>query len=387
MRLSKFIEGNIESILTEWECFARSLGTVADGMSKIALRDHAGLILLTVAKDIESAQTESERDSKSRGLQISAAASETFASIHGALRHRDGFDLVQVAAEYRALRATVLRLWKSHVDPEAVGVLEQVTRFNESIDQSLAESIKAYSERVDDSRDTFLAVLGHDLRGPLSTISACLDILGREGATPAQIAKAARIGTRGIAVTEELIDELLEYTRTRLGKGIEVNPKPVDLSAWCRETFDEICAAHPNRAMTANIASNIHLSVDAPRIRQVLDNLLRNALQHGDPAYPVELVVRQHRNQAELAVRNQGVPIPSKALQVIFNPLVQIASEKQGVKQPASSLGLGLFIAREIATGHGGTIAVKSSAERGTIFTVRLPLEHRAGPPRASAGN
>lgn len=379
MRLSRFIEGNIESILTEWECFARSFGTVTDGMSKIALRDHAELILLTVAKDIESAQTETERDSKSRGLQISAVASETFAAIHGTLRHRDGFDLVQVAAEYRALRATVLRLWKSHVDPKAVGVLEQVTRFNESIDQSLAESIKAYSERVDDSRDTFLAVLGHDLRGPLGTISGCLDILGREGATPAQIAKATRIGKRGIAVTKELIDELLEYTRTRLGKGIEVDPKPVDLSAWCRETFDEITAANPNRAMTANIASNIHLSVDAPRIRQVLDNLLRNALQHGDPAFPVELVVRQHRNQAELAVRNQGVPIPPKALQVIFNPLVQIASEKYGVKLPSSSLGLGLFIAREIATGHGGTIAVKSSAEKGTIFTVRLPLERPIG--------
>ncbi len=386
MRLSSFIRGNIESVLTEWECFARSFGTVTDGMSKIALRDHAELILLTVAKDIESAQTEAERDSKSKGLEISAVASETFAAIHGALRHLDGFDLVQVAAEYRALRAAVLRLWKSHVDPEAVGVLEQVMRFNESIDQSLAESIKSYSERVDNSRDTFLAVLGHDLRGPLSTISACLHILGREGSTPAQIAKATRIGKRGIAVTKELIDELLEYTRTRLGKGIEVNPKPVDLSAWCRETFDEITAANPGRAMTANIAPNIHLSVDAPRIRQVLDNLLRNALQHGDPAFPVELVVRQHRNQAELAVRNQGVPIPSKALHVIFNPLVQIESEKQGVKQPSSSLGLGLFIAREIATGHGGTIAVKSSAEKGTIFTVRLPLERPVGPSRASAG-
>lgn len=387
MRLSRFIEGNIESILTEWERFARSLGAVTDNMSKIALRDHAELILLTVAKDIESAQTETERDSKSKGLQISAVASETFAAIHGALRHLDGFDLVQVAAEYRALRATVLRLWKSHVDPAAVGALEQVMRFNESIDQSLAESIKAYSERVDNSRDTFLAVLGHDLRGPLSTISACLDILGREGATPAQIAKATRIGKRGISVTKELIDELLEYTRTRLGKGIAIDPKPVDLSAWCRETFDEITAANPGRAMTAAIASNIHLSVDAPRIRQVLDNLLRNALQHGNPAFPVELVVRQHRNQAELAVRNHGVPIPPKALQVIFNPLVQIASEKQGVKQPSSSLGLGLFIAREIATGHGGTIAVKSSAEKGTIFTVRLPLERPLGAPRASAKN
>lgn len=378
MRLSRFIEGNIESILTEWECFARSLGTVTDGMSKIALRDHAELILLTIAKDMESAQTETERDSKSKGLQLPAVASETFATIHGALRHLDGFDLIQVAAEFRAIRATVLRLWKPHADPEAVGVLEQVMRFNEGIDQALAESVKAYSERVDNSRDTFLAVLGHDLRGPLSTISACLDILGREGATPAQSARAARIGKRGVAVTKELIDELLEYTRTRLGKGIEVDPKLVDLSAWCRETFDEITAANPGRAMTAKIASNIHMSVDVPRIRQVLDNLLRNALQHGDPAFPVELVVRQHRNQAELAVRNRGVPIPSKALQVIFNPLVQIASEAKGIKQPSSSLGLGLFIAREIATGHGGTIAVKSSAEKGTIFTLRLPLDRPA---------
>jgi signal transduction histidine kinase len=375
MRLSSFIEGNIERILAEWEAFARSLGPVADGLSKIALRDHAQLILLAVAKDIESVQTEAERDSKSKGQQTSEFASETFSSIHGALRQLDGFDLVQVAAEYRALRATVLRLWKSNVDPATGGVLEQVMRFNESIDQSLAEAIRAHSERVDNSRDTFLAVLGHDLRGPLSSISACLEVAGREEATPAQIAKATRIGKRGIAVTKELIDELLEYTRTRLGKGIEVDLKPVDFSEWCRETFDEITAANPNRTMTADIAPNIHLSVDAPRIRQVLCNLLQNALQHGDPAFSVELMVRQHRNQVELAVRNQGVPIPPKALHVIFNPLVQIPVEKDGVKQPSSSLGLGLFIAREIATGHGGTIAVKSSAQKGTVFMVKLPLE------------
>jgi signal transduction histidine kinase len=386
MRLSRFIEGNIESILAEWESFARSLGPVSDSMSKIALRDHAQLILLAVAKDIESEQTEAERDSKSKGQQNSVVASENFAAIHGALRQLDGFDLVQVAAEYRALRATVLRLWKPNVDPVAAGVLEQVMRFNESIDQSLAESIAAHSERVDNSRDTFLAVLGHDLRGPLSSIGACLAVAGREGATPAQIAKATRIGKRGVAVTKELIDELLEYTRTRLGKGIEVDPKPVNLSEWCRETFDEIAAANPDRALIANIASNIHLSVDAPRIRQVLDNLLRNALQHGDPAFPVELLVRLYKNQVELAVRNQGIPIPPKALQVIFNPLVQIPSEQKGMKQSSSSLGLGLFIVREIATGHGGTIAVKSSAQKGTIFAVRLPLERPIVPLSASAG-
>jgi signal transduction histidine kinase len=110
-------------------------------------------------------------------------------------------------------------------------------------------------------------------------------------------------------------------------------------------------------------------------MRQVLTNLLSNAVHHGDAAFPVVLVVTSDLEQVTMVVTNQGKPIPPDAMQVIFNPLVQVAAEaSEPHERPATSLGLGLYIAREIVGGHGGTIVVTSSAEAGTAFSVRLPV-------------
>ena len=378
MRLSQFIQENLESILIEWETFARSLFKSEEMPSTIILRDHARLILLAISKDIERAQSEAQREAKAKGIEDFRFVSDSSAATHGALRQLVGFDLGQLTAEYRTLRATVLKRWKVTLKVIDASILEEMTRFNESIDQALSESVVAYSERVSNSRDTFLAVLGHDLRGPLSAVRACLEITGRKNSTAAQIAAASQIGKRGVAATKDLITDLLEYTRSRLGKGIEVVPKPGDLSAVCQDTLDEIRAANPTRALTSKILSNVETEFDKPRIRQVLHNLLGNALQHGDPKFPVELSLRIHGKKIEVAVINQGEVIPPEALLVIFNPLVQAPKTNSGTdERPTTSLGLGLYIAREIASGHGGTISVKSSAHHGTIFTLRLPHKTR----------
>jgi len=147
-------------------------------MTTLALRDHATQILMAIAKDMRSRQTEVERYVKSQGLaEITEGASETSAATHGVLRQLVGFDLVQLAAEYRAVRATVLRLWSKELVTADATALEDVARFNEGVDQALAESIASYSDRVANSRDTFLAILGHDPRSPLSTIASSLYVL------------------------------------------------------------------------------------------------------------------------------------------------------------------------------------------------------------------
>jgi signal transduction histidine kinase len=183
MRLAQFITENLEELLVEWEAFALSL--LADGhhMTKLALRDHAKQILLAVAEDIESNQTELEQAYKSKGFVRIAEAAKTAAMTHGALRYLAGFDLRQLAAEYRALRASVLRLWLKRGGGGETA-LYQMTRFNEAIDQSLAESIASYSDEVAHSRDTFLAILGHDLRSPLSAIANSSLYLGMPGVLP-----------------------------------------------------------------------------------------------------------------------------------------------------------------------------------------------------------
>jgi signal transduction histidine kinase len=400
MRLSQFIKGNIEPILVEWEAFSRTMIPPAETMSVAELRDHARDILLAIAQDMDTAQSEHERQAKSLGQAeppANASLNESFSTIHGRLRQRSGFDVVQLGAEYRALRATVLRLWMptadavdtmNAVDGAATvnpGPLEEVVRFNEGIDQALAESLVSYAQLVAHSRDTFLAVLGHDLRNPLSALGSCVQILGLTD-EPIRKDKTLAIARRSISAIDEMVTNLLEYTRTRLGRGLEVSPQPGNFAAVCQQAFDEVCAAHPQRAFRCEIPEEVPLAFDASRMRQVLTNLLSNAVQHGIAAFPVDLVVQGHETgvageageageaDVTVVVRNQGTPIPPEAMQVIFNPLVQVAPlPSEPHERPSTSLGLGLFIAREIVTGHGGTIAVSSTAAEGTAFTVQLP--------------
>ncbi len=171
MSLSAFISNNVDAIVDEWESFAKTLLPTAGTMSRLELRDHCRDILLAAVADMQKRETESERATKSKGNAPQGMGADTAATEHGALRHLSGSDLVQLIAEFRALRASVLALWKRRrVAGAPAGVeagaseIEEITRFNESIDQALAESVHSYSSAVTTSRDMFLAVLGHDLR-------------------------------------------------------------------------------------------------------------------------------------------------------------------------------------------------------------------------------
>src|ERR1041385_1270578 len=218
MRLANFIIENLEEILVEWEAFAASLLVDGQVMTSLALRDHASQILLAIAADIETSQTDIEQAYKSKGFVKIAEATRTAAMTHGALRHLAGFDLRQLAAEFRALRASVLRLWLKR-DLANESAFYEMTRFNEAIDQALAESISNYSNEVARSRDTFLAILGHDLRSPLSAIANSGLFLTTPGLLPSGAPlEAARRVTRGTARMSIMIKDLLEYTRARLGR-------------------------------------------------------------------------------------------------------------------------------------------------------------------------
>src|SRR5688572_1561857 len=183
MRLADFILSNIEPILAEWEAFARGIAPGAK-MDSLALRDHAEEILLATARDMRSAQSATERSDKSRGRAYQGGdgtalngASET----HAVGRLGSGFDLLEVVSEYRALRASVLQLWRdSGPGPDECDV-DDLTRFNESIDQSITKAVSSYTKRVNQSRDLFLAILSHDLRSPLNAIAMSAALLPQLG--------------------------------------------------------------------------------------------------------------------------------------------------------------------------------------------------------------
>lgn len=387
MKLAQFITENLEEILVEWEAFAASLLTGGQTMSSLALRDHASQILLAVAEDIESNQSDMEQSYKSKGYVVIAEATRTAAMTHGALRYLAGFDLSQLAAEFRALRASVLRLWLKRGFGSETAFYE-MTRFNEAIDQALAESIAYYSTEVERSRDTFLAILGHDLRSPLSAIANSSLFLGSPGVLPpgTPLDAAKRI-TRSAAKMASMIKDLLEYTRTRLGRAIPISPAAVSVEEICRNAIDEIRAAHPERQFRLKTSGPLAGEFDGERLQQVLSNLLSNAVQHGSTGEPITLSAHGERDRITLQVRNYGRTIPADQLQVIFNPLVQIPADSSvGDGNSSGSLGLGLYIAHEIVTMHGGTMVAESSDRDGTVFSARLPRGPRPSGVERHAG-
>ena len=389
MNLSVFISNNIDAIVDEWEVFAKTLLPVAGTMTSLALRDHCREILLATVDDMRTRETESERAAKAQGNAPLDAGADTAATAHGALRHLSGFDLVQLVAEFRALRASVLALWSRRKSSDLAdevltgdSEIEQIMRFNEAIDQALAASVESYSMAVTTSRDMFLAVLGHDLRSPLQAISMTgRQLLKPELSDAARQAAAMRI-ERCSTEMGLLISDLLEFTRTRLGSGIPLARTACDVGAICTTALETIRAGNPQQSFEEQITGDLVISADAPRLHQVFLNLLSNAVQHGDQGKTISLTATGASDGIEVCVTNFGQPIPQDALQTIFEPLVRVVSpESDFHEQSKSSLGLGLFIVREIVVGHGGSVTVRSSQEAGTVFTVRLPLVHELSAP------
>lgn len=377
-RLADFILANVEPILADWVTFARS--TMAGGkMNAIALRDHAEDILRATAKDMRAAQTDEQQAGKSKGVRHDGPASrrlEDASQEHAVGRVNSGFPLRDLVAEYRALRACVIRRWGAVKGTYDATDIDDLTRFNESIDQSLTRSVNGYTERVEQSRRMFLAVLGHDLRNPLGAITMSAQMLLRKGnLEPAAAGWASGISESGAAMMQ-MLGDLLDFTSAGLGSLMPLSVGPMDLAGLCDEVVREVRGGHPTRALEFEPSGDLTGDWDAGRLRQLLSNLLGNAMQHGAADEPAVLKADGEGAEVVLAVRNGGSPIPAGAVATIFDPLVRgVSPEAQASRRPGS-LGLGLHIAREVARAHGGDIAVASSARAGTTFTVRLPRRH-----------
>lgn len=378
MRLERFINERMEEILTEWEAFAQTLLPAASQMSDLALRDHARQILQAIALDIETFQNPAQQIAKSQGLAPDTIDGESAASIHGALRQASNFSLLQLSAEFRALRATVLRLWLPQVQRMTSDVADEMVRFNEAIDQALAESVVTYSARADHMRELFLAILGHDLRAPLSSMSMAGDLLARKQIDLAQAKEIGGRVKRGARLMSSMVDDLIGYTRTQLGGGMPTQLREVDLGDICRAAMDDAHATHPGTRFELDADPGLQGQYDPVRLHQLLTNLMVNAAQYGTRGAAVRIAARAHPDALTVAVTNDGPVIPPASLESIFSPLIQLPGDGDSEERPRTSLGLGLFVAREIAMAHGGSLTVASSADCGTTFTAHLPRAPQA---------
>ncbi len=373
MRLADFIEGNTEPIIAEWVTFAETCGPAGGTMDLAALRDHAVEMLQHIVVDLRTPQTDAEQAKKSKGqAQPSDEEADTAAEVHGAGRAESGFTVGEMVSEYRALRASVIRLWTNANHTLTGDDFEDLMRFNEAIDQSLAESITRYTEDIDQSKQMFVAILGHDLRTPLGTVVTAAqfmidtgELAEPHGSLMLRIVRSARRMNR-------MVGDLLDFTRGQLGSGVPIVRADMDLAKEASDAVEEMATAHPESRLKLNTSGDLRGSWDANRIGQVLSNLLGNAVQHGLPGATISVTARGEAREVVLQVHNSGKAIPRAELPGLFSPFKRLG-EGTVVGTASSSLGLGLYIVDRIVAAHGGSIDVKSSDDAGTFFTVRLP--------------
>nr|WP_315212534.1 sensor histidine kinase [uncultured Duganella sp.] len=368
--LSSFIRDNIEPILQAWEDFARTVEPPALTMDDAELRDHAHQMLTAFAHDLETTQSELERVEKSEG-RGDRDAGDTAAETHAEARLLSGYTVDQLVSEYRALRSSVLALWSKETVGDTAAMMDDMTRFNEAVDQALAESVARYERLVKQSRDMFLAILGHDLRNPLSVLTSGSSFIMQASDIPPKYVLAATRMFNGSKRMAGLIGDLIDFTRTRLGPGIPIDAKNGDFVGICNQVIDELRTYHSERQIVLNAPPRLDSPRDAGRIGQMLSNLIGNAIQHGVADSPIVVDLDGDDREVTISVTNQGPAIPAARFNSIFDPLVRIGGD--GDSMESTSLGIGLFIAREIARAHHGEVTVTSDAVAGTRFTVTIP--------------
>lgn len=371
MGLSEFISQNHEAILADCEAFAQTLLPAAAHMDRAALRDHAAQVLTAIALDMKQPQTRREQRDKSQGHGPRLDDDEpTAAEIHGGLRASAGFDVNQTTAEYRSLRASVIRLWFESGPALGREEVFELVRFNEAMDQALAESILHFAAEAAHMRNLFLGVLSHELRTPLATIVASAHSLVLADRMQKHLPNAAQRVLRSSKRIESLLNDLLDYVRSGIGEGMRVAPTAVDLGQVCAKVVNELEGLYPGREIRIGSRGELAGVCDEQRIAQAVSNLISNAIKYGRADAPVQVDISGEADEEiTISVKNAGPAISTETRESLFEPLVRGASgDKTGV-----NLGLGLYIVREIAHAHGGSVRVSSSNEDGTVFEIRLP--------------
>ncbi|KRD99986.1 PAS domain-containing sensor histidine kinase [Bosea sp. Root381] len=247
---------------------------------------------------------------------------------------------------------------------------EQRRTFEQSLVRSRDDAFQGLADEKATGalREQFIAVLGHDLRNPLASIDAGLRMASREPLSPKQSRLVGLMQASSLRMSG-LIDNVLDFARGQLGGGLTLSrdaSKP--LEPTLRQIVNELRTSHADVEIVEAISIEVPVDCDHSRVGQLLSNLLGNALTHGAIGQPVRVEVSANANGLELSVANAGDPIPTAAMEHLFQPFF-----RGDVRQSANGLGLGLHIASEIAKAHGGTLTVSSTPDE-TRFTFRMPL-------------
>jgi sigma-B regulation protein RsbU (phosphoserine phosphatase) len=245
---------------------------------------------------------------------------------------------------------------------------ERLKKETEALYASLQNTLKSERE-IAELREQFVAVLGHDLRNPLASLSAGARLM-LASKTPEDAVKLERMMQASINRMARLIDSVMDFARGRMGGGIALKDKQAtDLEPVLRLVVEELVLDHPGREIQTSLTLAQPVSCDRERLGQLFSNLLGNAMTHGDPAQPVRVAAATHADSFEFSVANAGERIPEEILPHLFEPFYR------GRRQPSKQgLGLGLYISSQIAKAHGGWLDVTSDDSE-TRFTLIMPIK------------
>lgn len=371
MKLTLFIKNHKKDISKEWVKYAREN---IEGMNKRQLedvKDHVSQMLDRIVESMETLETDVQQEEKSKGRKNMEPDESKAANRHGEQRADVGFNIIELSSEFRALRASILRLWELHSKAEKIDPdFQDMIRFNEAIDELWMISLERFDNKVEESKNWFIGILGHDLRNPLAAISGIQSILKLSKNLSEKEKSLIGRSDSSVKRMKELINNLLELTNLRLGSGITINRSPVDLSEQSEKIVQEIQLSYPEAELIIETPGPVQGNWDVVRLDQLMTNLITNALRHGKPGGPVTVRVSAKDNDAIFKVYNEGTPVPEK----IKNMVSKGFSDKLN-RDPTKkdSYGLGLYIVKAIVDGHKGHINLESSKEAGTTFTITLP--------------
>ena len=369
MPLPALIRANLDRLVDEWCVYAADHIAPARTLTRDELENSSRELFTAIADDIGTEETDEQRRQKSHGERSGNSCALTdYAQCHANHRASQGFSLPDMASEFRAMRASVMRLCAQGPGTEPLDIA-QVVRFNESLDEAWTVSLGWFDTRLNRSRELFMGVLGHDMRGPLNAMLIGTEVLLMDDTLSSMSTQvSARLFSTGKRLNA-MLDDLLDFTSTRLGKVLPISLEDGDMGVTVGHGVDELRTRHPSVQINYTTSGELHGRWDFARIAQVVSNLGGNAIQHGDNAKPVIIALAGEVDDVVLTVHNEGTPITSQALSRIFDPLTR--GDIQEHHDLRGSIGLGLYICREIALSHDGSIGVTSD-QGGTTFVVRI---------------
>jgi signal transduction histidine kinase len=350
-RVADFIRANEQRIAVMWEDEVRADLPALRSMSRPVLLDHFHEFLEGLANWVEGKTEEAER------------AFHNLVEGHALQRLGYGVGLETLTREYSKIRLVLLR----EIGKEEGFDHDSLLRMHEGMDRAMNDAVRQYALRREEVRERFMAILGHDLRDPLSTVRISANVLAANPSLKPELRLvASRIG-RATDRMQRMISDVLDFARGHLGNGIPANPTLNDIGDICHAAVDELSAANPQRHIELETSGDLRGAFDKDRVHQALANLISNALHHTQQSIEVRAYEEEGKEAVITEIISHGAAIPEDLRRRIFDPFQQ-----GDVTAPRQGLGLGLYIVQQIVLSHGGTCDVTSD-EKATTFSIRWP--------------